>query len=151
MSNALSFGKHEGKPLPDVPLQYLLYLTGRDYRRASRPATTRIVLRELLRRLQADFEGTLAEAIETLSAEGWRQVKAAKAKRKGGKLSALAVTRRGEAKARWEKAQQARQAAIDAAAEAERRAMAERIATGTDAAYFVMRARQSQVDVGDLL
>ena len=100
---------------------------------------------------QFDFEGTLAEAIETLSAEGWRQVKAAKAKRKGGKLSALAVTRRGEAKARWEKAQQARQAAIDAAAEAERRAMAERIATGTDAAYFVMRARQSQVDVGDLL
>ncbi|MCX7168618.1 MAG: hypothetical protein NTV11_20420 [Rhodocyclales bacterium] len=147
MSDALSFGKHEGKPLADVPLQYLLYLTGRDYLRASRPATTRIVLRELLRRLQTDFEVTLADAIKTLSAEEWRKVKATKAQRKGGKLSALDVTRREEAKARREQAWQTRQAAI----EAERRAMAERIAAGTDAAYFVMRTRQGQHGVGDLL
>lgn len=151
MGDALNFGKHEGKPLADVPLQYLLYLTGRDYLRASRPATTRIVLRELLRRLQADFEGTLADAIKTLSAEEWRKVKAIKAQRKGGNLSAFDVTRREEAKARREKAQWVRQEraqqARQAASEAERKAMTERIATGTDAAYFVMRTRQ----VEDLL
>lgn len=151
MSDALNFGKHKDKPLREVPLQYLLYLTGRDYLRASRPATTEIILRELLRRLQADFEGALAEAIKTLSAEEWRRVKATKARRKTIKLDAVTQSRLEAGKNRRQERLAAIEAERQAANEAERKAMAERISTGTDAAYFVMRARQSQVDVGDLL
>lgn len=147
MSDALDFGKHKDKPIPDVPLAYVLYLLANDHLRASRPASTRLLFVELLRRLQADFEGTLAEATARKAPEEWKALKAAKRSKQGIKLDALTVTRREEAKTRREMAQQGHQAAI----EAERRAMAERVATGTDAAYFAMRARKVQNDVSDLV
>lgn len=79
--DSLSFGKHKGKPLADVPAPYLLWAASRPFMRHKRPQIVRAIVAEFRRRgidevmaeLQVD-QGYLDQVTEAHEAKTRRQV-----------------------------------------------------------------------------
>lgn len=97
MTDTLSFGKHKGRPLPEVPTAYLLYMLSLDNVRQSRPASLAAMLRELARRLADDFDATADElARPTFAPRSATEIAQTRRQKRADNLAKAEARRRAE-------------------------------------------------------